>query len=320
MMQRIKAGFDEVSKQFVGGERPVMRLASYARRLRNIWVHPGNRNGRTAALMRALAWRSHLAVRKQGPWFPLFNGLKFRTADNSMSRSIVYCSPWFEYDEMMFVASYLRRGDAVLDVGANAGVYSLLAASLVGPEGHVDAVEPIAETARRLRENIQENQLADRIQVHAVAVGEAAGVVHMIASQDTTNHVVGADAGSPVSCVRLDSLMGSRAYAFGKMDVEGMELPALKGASARLDTGDPAIWMIEVNGALFRYGFTVAELIEWVDSKGYDVATYNHARRTMTVTKAPWGNVFLVKRDAWNAIKARVPELNTIVAADPGSS
>src|SRR5688572_27135511 len=85
-----------------------MRLTSYAQRVRNIWVHPGNQEGRSAALFRALAWRIQLTVKKEGRWLPLFHNLKFRAANDSMSRSIVYCSPWFEYDEMKFVARYLR--------------------------------------------------------------------------------------------------------------------------------------------------------------------------------------------------------------------
>jgi hypothetical protein len=68
--------------------------------------------------------------------------------------------------------------------------------------------------------------------------------------------------------------------------------------------------MIEVNGGLFRYGLTVEELVDWVHANGYDAASYNHSLTRLTVTKQPWGNVFLIKRDAWPQVHARIPRLS----------
>jgi FkbM family methyltransferase len=285
-------------------------MPAHVRRLHDIWVHPGNHRARMAALLRALRWRAGISWTKQPRSIPLFAGQSFKIADDAMSREIMYFSPWFEYDEMKFVSSYLRQGDSVLDVGANAGVYTLLAASSVGAGGHVDAVEPVSETASRLLENIQANRLSDIVQVHSVAVGERESVIEMTTSEDATNHVIASGSGRPVRCVPLDTLMGARSYAFAKMDIEGMELPALKGGRDHFSAGNPPVWMIEVNGGLFRYGLTVGELVDWADTNGYDVAKYNHSLTRLTVTKQPWDNVFLIKRDAWPQVHARIPRLS----------
>src|SRR4029450_8092682 len=53
----------------------------------------------------------------------------------------------------------LAPGDVCLDIGAHIGYYTLLAARLVGPEGHVHAFEPAPASFRRLRANRQLNRL-----------------------------------------------------------------------------------------------------------------------------------------------------------------
>lgn len=289
-----------------------MFIRGYANRVRHIWTHPGNRQNRLAALKRALRWRAHLCFSNEPYTTEIFGRLKFRVPDADVSRSVMYFGEWFEYDEMKFVAEYLRCGDSVLDVGANAGIYTLLAASIVGPAGHVDAVEPVPATGRRLLENVRINEFEDVVQLHDVAVGETNGFAQMTSASDATNHVMCSadDAGGvSVPCVRLDTLMSSRTYAFAKLDVEGMELPALKGAINQIMAGNPPVWMIEVNGSQFRYGITVEELFAWVQAHGYDVAKYHHSTRTFVVTDKPWDNVFLVNRSAWDSVRARVAGL-----------
>ena len=64
----------------------------------------------------------------------------------------------------------LRPGDVFLDIGANVGVYSIYAAHLVGPSGHVYAVEPHVFNAATLLDNIHLNGLSDRISVLTMAL------------------------------------------------------------------------------------------------------------------------------------------------------
>ena len=55
----------------------------------------------------------------------------------------------------------LRPGDTVLDVGANIGSFTVVAARLVGPEGSVFAFEPDPKAFDRLRENVEVNKLTN---------------------------------------------------------------------------------------------------------------------------------------------------------------
>lgn len=70
----------------------------------------------------------------------------------------------------------LKPGDVFVDVGANTGYFSLLAAALVGEQGGVVAVEACPRTVARLQQNLALNpSLASRIRVVAEAAAEAAG-------------------------------------------------------------------------------------------------------------------------------------------------
>jgi FkbM family methyltransferase len=78
---------------------------------------------------------------------------------------------WFEKTELALVSAYLKPGMKALDVGANIGLYSILAQRLVGDAGTVWAFEPSGESFGRLRKNLSLNE-CDR--VHAVCVALSA--------------------------------------------------------------------------------------------------------------------------------------------------
>lgn len=72
----------------------------------------------------------------------------------------------------------LRPGDTVVDVGANIGSFSVLAASIVGPGGRVISFEPVGETFGRLEENIALNGLCN-VQRRRAAVDVECGVLEL---------------------------------------------------------------------------------------------------------------------------------------------
>jgi len=285
------------------------KAQAYVKRVKRIVNHPANAEAPLSALVRALHWRAHLLVRREPLVVTVFDRLTFRADDTGISRSVIYHTPWFEYDEMHFVASYLRPGDAVLDVGANAGIYSLLASTALNGAGRIDAIEPVPGTFARLRANIEANGLTSLVHLHNVAVAEVEGAVQMTADHDEVNHVLPMGGGISVPAVRLERFTRERNYAFAKMDVEGMELPALRGAGQGASDGNPAVWMIEVNGALHRYGFSVPEVVKWAADAGYQLASYDHKQRQLNIPDRVWGNVFLIHRTAWPMLRERMPGL-----------
>jgi FkbM family methyltransferase len=73
----------------------------------------------------------------------------------------------------------LKAGDTYLDIGANAGVYTLLASQCVGPTGRVIAVEPNPVIFVRLVENLGLNKFASNVQPVACAAWSTIGLAHL---------------------------------------------------------------------------------------------------------------------------------------------
>lgn len=91
----------------------------------------------------------------------------------------IYCRGVWEPLATQLFARVLRPGDAVADVGANIGWFSLLAARLTGPRGRVHAFEASRPTFALLGDNLSLNAAAN-VEPHLVAVGESAGQTSII--------------------------------------------------------------------------------------------------------------------------------------------
>jgi FkbM family methyltransferase len=138
-------------------------------------------------------------------------------------------------------------GATVVDVGANAGVFTTRAARAVGPTGRVVAIEPNGDTAGRLALNAAQNGLEKWVEVVRVAVGDRDDNVRLLVGRNsTTGHVETAVAPADgdtdpsaqlVPIRRLDTLaldLGLTEVDLIKLDVEGYEVPALGGATHTL--------------------------------------------------------------------------------------
>jgi FkbM family methyltransferase len=155
----------------------------------------------------------------------------------------------------------LRPGDAVLDIGANIGVFSLLAAGLVGAHGRVIAVEPLARNRALLARSAQANGYA-QVEIIAAAAADRAGLLELRTHPSTSNSAVPAAAGErlreaqgcsvTVPAVVLDEALGAlERLDLVKIDVTGLEPRALRGLERNLARFRPILlsefhpWAIE---------------------------------------------------------------------------
>jgi FkbM family methyltransferase len=146
----------------------------------------------------------------------------------------------------------------VVDVGANAGIFSL-AAIAVQPDAVVHAFEPTPELAAGLRETAALNGL-DRLHVHEIAVSEGNGQAVLrrfrgeLGTNEGMNFTTTATAtdpeGEPVAAVCLDSFCADHAIEridLLKIDIQGNEPQALAGAGHLLNSGRVDTIFIELN-------------------------------------------------------------------------
>lgn len=151
----------------------------------------------------------------------------------------------YEFAVSQLVRDYLAPGDVFVDVGANIGYYSVIAAAAVGSSGAVYAFEPSARIRARLERNVELNGLR-QITVRPEAITEQSGVVRLIEPEGVGNdglayvHTNGGDAGVEVRAVRLDELpeFADRPPHLIKVDVEGGEPAVFRGGAALLQRSD----------------------------------------------------------------------------------
>ena len=158
-------------------------------------------------------------------------------------------APW---PELEWIKSRgIRAEDVVVDCGANHGFSSLLFARWTGARGRVFAFEPSPHNLEILRANVRLNN-AQNIIVRPVAVGEQAGVVRISTHPNASVVPQGARRDTPgyeVPVVRLDDEFPSGRVDFIKIDVEGFEVPVLRGAR-RLLGQRPAL-ALELHGCMY---------------------------------------------------------------------
>lgn len=137
-------------------------------------------------------------------------------------------------EEYAAFKSAVRAGSIVLDVGANVGAYTVLFAAWAGPSGRVYAFEPAPDTRAALERQLALNGVGDRVRVRAEAVAGSSGVrrFQSIGLRGDNRLVAGSTEGLEVSAITLDDFCAREHVVPDviKIDVEGAELEALRGA------------------------------------------------------------------------------------------
>ncbi len=149
----------------------------------------------------------------------------------------------YEKEKQELVARLLRPGQVMFDVGANVGLYALLASKCVGLKGKVIAFEPLPGNLDYLRTHLALNRVAN-VEVLAAAVGRAPGRASFLAAGSRSMGRLDGGGSLEVGVVSLDSLLASGRLPPPdaiKMDIEGGEVDALLGAQAILREHRPTI-------------------------------------------------------------------------------
>lgn len=231
--------------------------------------------------------------------------------DSSIASSLHYFGPFTEWDELLFLTRYLRPGDGVIDGGANIGLYSVLAAPIVGTGGRVDAIEATPDIVSRLAENVTINSWR-HVHVHHAALASAAGEIEFALGRDVSNHIEFRDVDTrnrPTVTVRAATLdeLALGTYSYGKLDVEGAEFLALSGAGRLLSTHNPPVWQLEVEaGLLKRFGSTPVELLELLKGHGFVVAIYDGDSNELTLVDSPAHNVLAIATEHLPEVRRRL--------------
>jgi hypothetical protein len=126
---------------------------------------------------------------------------------------------------------------------------------------------------------------------------------HISTEDESTNEV------RKVESVTLDSFMKGT-FSMGKMDIEGAEPFALRGASQSLRACNPPVWIIELGGYSKKYGISTPEVISQLRTKGYGCYIYDPTKKILISITRPWEhgvqNVLAIADDYYGFVEERI--------------
>ena len=180
-----------------------------------------------------------------------FGGVRLLAAQSDYSMLLALRTGTYEPATAGVFRAAVTAGAAVLDVGANIGLYTLLAAGAAGATGRVVAVEPSAAIRSILEMNLARHD-APTVRVLAVAAGDRAATVRLGRPPGafglTTlhgQHLGSAQEYEDVPQRRLEDELRPQRFDVVKVDVEGHEYRALEGLRALLQPD--AVLVVEVS-------------------------------------------------------------------------
>lgn len=277
--------------------------------LRFILDHPLNRGARTAALWRFVRWQLGSRLLSGKMLLDWVEGARLIVGRGEAGLTgNIYCG-LHDYAEMRYLLHVLQPDDVFVDVGANAGSYTVLASAVVG--AHSYSFEPVPYTFARLMDNVRINAIEPLVSVHNVGVADRRSELLFSAGVDCENHVLQDDAEAD-QCVTvpvdtLDAMLAGVSPVVMKVDVEGYESFVLQGAQGVLaDTSLHSVIM-ELNGSGQRYGVEDRELLAMMAAHDFLPGSYDPQTRRLAAMEDMAGfsgNVIFFRNQA--VIEARL--------------
>lgn len=231
----------------------------------------------------------------------LGKNLKVRVYPYDVIGKRIFIDGLFEKEECRFVTGFLKTGMVFLDIGANLGQYTLLAAQRVGPTGRVHSFEPSVRMYSELRYNVALNNLSDNCFLNQVAVSEKEGSARLSRYEPGAevfgslgNHhrancsIIGSE---EVKTITLDThVLENHIHKIDliKIDIEGSELPALRGAERILSQPDAptiVLEMSDINTAGF--GYKALDIWDYLSEFGYCLYRFDHKGQICGLASRP---------------------------------
>ena len=196
------------------------------------------------------------------------DGFRMRFRSALMSRNL-WVDPTMYSNVTAFVRSRLEPGHVFVDVGANVGLLTLTAAFVVGDQGHVIAVEPHPRVFGYLQENVELNGFA-QVECVQCAVGETAGSASLSDREEDDENAIG-DTGVTVAVRTIDSIVPvDMQVKVLKLDVEGYELFALRGATSMLERTDSVMFEF-IPATAARFDVELQTIVHLLEGHGFRV-------------------------------------------------
>jgi FkbM family methyltransferase len=270
--------------------------------------HPENTGKIFQTIGRVCWWKCNQLFFHMPVIATLLDKTKIICDPNSSYGSYVIYARYPEPVEMSFFEKYLQPQDVVVDVGANIGAWSLIAATKAN-KGKIYAFEPT-----KVVETLQQNSVLNNftnIEIFTEVVSDKNGFEYFSEpSELEISHISTKKKGSKkLKAVTLDTVFSSRkrnhVIDILKVDVEGAELKIFNGAKKLFNTQRLQLVLFEFGKKSAQYGYTFEDIYAFFEKYKFDLYAFtnNKLRRipssfAITTTE----NVVAVRRNS-NAYK-----------------
>jgi FkbM family methyltransferase len=234
-----------------------------------------------------------------------FRGVRLDVPTNDATIAPGLVGGFYERIELDVFERLATISKTVVDVGANIGLYSCIAAHRMPSGGRVVAFEPVPENLRYLKRNLEGNERTAQVVVEELAVGQTSGEIQIYLAagsigthSPSAKNAFGSTTSITVPEVSLDDYaqqkLGARSIDLLKVDVEGYEGAVLRGARKTLQQDKPTLLIEFVPDHLANCDFSPEEFLDLIFETYDDIFLVDEPRETFK----PCGKGDLVRYSA----------------------
>jgi FkbM family methyltransferase len=275
--------------------------------LKFIYKHPLNNANKIGAIIKFIKWQ--ISSRLWGGLF-IYNWIDSSklVVSNGMTGATgnIYVG-LMEYEDMGFLLHYLQKNDLFYDIGANVGIYTVLASAV--KKAKTISFEPLPETYEKLLDNIHINRL-NNVVAKNIGLSNEKSKLYFTTNKDTMNSVAlkNDKDKQEVDVDTLDNI--SNKYGIPKVmkiDVEGYETQVLKGANKILTNESFEVIILELNGSGAKFGFSDDDIHNELLEYGFIPCTYNpFNRKIIKLESYTSHNTIYIKEKIYSSVEITI--------------
>ena len=149
---------------------------------------PFNTYNPLIAMLRFVKWQIKKRFSGDNLSFEWVNSLQISTSKNDNAFALCHYTGLSEFEDQAFLIHFLRKDDLFVDIGANSGVYSILASGI--SKAKSISIEPIPGTFLLLKNNVSTTNFSENITLLNCGLGSSGGSLKFTDSLGAGNHVI----------------------------------------------------------------------------------------------------------------------------------
>jgi FkbM family methyltransferase len=246
---------------------------------------------------------THPLIKKNKKWDSLVNFILWQIGVRALSKKVIV--PWVEdsrlivglgetgatgniytgfaeYQDILFLLHALQPEEKFVDIGANIGVYTILASKVIRAKSI--SFEPIQNAFDRFEDQVKINRINHLVRMEKKGVGEKSERLFFMNDNDTVNKVslIGDVANTTeIEVIALDDVLKKNEKYFIKIDVEGFEYKVILGAKDTLSSPNTVGLIIELNGSSEEFGSSNSEIHNKLLSFNFYPVSYDPISRSL---------------------------------------